>query len=80
MRTTLTLDDDVAALLLEVIRRERRTLKSVVNEALKRGILSREDKPLNKKYSTQPYDAGRLLAGDLTNIGELLCQIDEGIR
>ncbi|HHU09301.1 MAG TPA: ribbon-helix-helix protein, CopG family [Intrasporangiaceae bacterium] len=35
MRTTLTLDDDVARLIDETMRRERRTMKDVVNQALR---------------------------------------------
>lgn len=38
MRTTLTLDDDVARLLHDTVHRERRPLKQVVNDALRRGL------------------------------------------
>ena len=38
MRTTLTLDDDVARRIDEIVRRERRTMKDVVNNALRRGL------------------------------------------
>ena len=38
MRTTLTLDDDVARLLDDAVHRERRTMKDVVNDALRRGL------------------------------------------
>lgn len=38
MRTTLTLDDDVARLLDDAVHRERRPLKQVVNDALRRAL------------------------------------------
>ena len=38
MRTTLTLDPDVARLLQEATHRQRRPFKQVVNDALRRGM------------------------------------------
>ncbi len=38
MRTTLTLDPDVARLIQEEVHRRRATLKQVVNDALRRGL------------------------------------------
>ena len=38
MRTTLTLDDDLGRALREMARRRGRSFKSVVNEALRRGL------------------------------------------
>jgi hypothetical protein len=43
MRTTLTLDDDVAALLKRVLAGRRDGLKAVVNEALRQGLLPNVD-------------------------------------
>ena len=41
MRTTLTLDDDVAAKLKAEARRDGRALKEVVNDVLRRGLSAR---------------------------------------
>jgi hypothetical protein len=38
MRTTLTLDDDVARLLEDAVHRQRRPMKQVVNDALRQGL------------------------------------------
>ena len=38
MRTTLTIDDDVARLIDEAVHRERRPMKQVVNDALRRAL------------------------------------------
>jgi hypothetical protein len=42
MRTTLTLDDDVAAKLRELARRRRMPFKEVVNAVLRRGLVAQE--------------------------------------
>ena len=38
MRTTLTLDPDVARLIEDAVHRERRTMKGVINDALRRAL------------------------------------------
>lgn len=40
MRTTLTLDDDVHALLEQAARRERRPVREIVNDALRRALVT----------------------------------------
>jgi len=39
MRTTLTLEDDLAARLQERARREKTSFKQVVNDAIRRGLM-----------------------------------------
>ncbi len=39
MRTTLTLDPDVARLVEDAVHRERRPMKQVINDALRRALL-----------------------------------------
>jgi len=73
MRTTLTLDDDVAALLRRIRRREDRSLKDVVNDALRRGLQELDRPPKVRKRSyTQPHNCGRCLIGSIDNIAEVL--------
>ena len=38
MRTTLTLDDDVLRLIQDAVHRERRSMKEVVNDALRASL------------------------------------------
>lgn len=72
MRTTLTLDDDVAVR-LERLRRERDdSLKSVVNEVMRRGFdaLAREAaEPV--EYRIRPRSLGRARIG-IDSIGDAL--------
>lgn len=78
MRTTLTLDDDVAAL-LERARKSRKTnFKTIVNEALRQGLkeLTRPS-PRGTLYQTREADLGRCLVAGLDDISEALA-IAEG--
>lgn len=73
MRTTLTLDEDVAVL-VERVRKDRRTsLKAVVNEALRHG-LRQMTAPTSQRapFRTRTASLGRCLVGDLDNVSEVL--------
>jgi CTP:molybdopterin cytidylyltransferase MocA len=41
MRTTVTLDADVASMLEEAMHRERRPFKAIINDAIRRGLAPR---------------------------------------
>ena len=73
MRTALTLDDDVAAL-LERVRAERQAgLKDVVNDALRLGLRSLAGRPRRRAvYRTETVSLGRCLVGDLADVSEAL--------
>ena len=62
MRTTLTLDPDVAKLLEEEVHRQRKPFKQVVNQAIRRGLSPRTTRRPSKRYRVVPHDA-RLLPG-----------------
>jgi hypothetical protein len=71
-RTTLTLDDDVAAKLKAEARRRDRPFREVVNEALRRGLLQRPTKPI-QPFQAAVRDMGSVPAGlSLDNVAELL--------
>ncbi len=73
MRTTLTLDDDVAALLTRLQRSKRRPFKELVNEALRQGLKQITGKPKARKpYQTAAVDLGRCRFGSLDDIAEVL--------
>jgi hypothetical protein len=75
VRTTLTLDDDVAVR-LERLRRSGRTLKDVVNEALRAGLDALEEpKTRPRKQYTTPMDLGLRIPVD--DISEVLDLLDE---
>ncbi len=78
MRTTLSLDDDVAALLRRALSRRNEPLKKVVNEALREGLPKlMGPRPARKPYRTRPMKLGRCLVGSIDDIAEVLA-IGEG--
>ena len=77
MRTTLTLDDDVAAA-LERLRRSRRIgLKQLVNEALRRGLsdMGKRRGP-REPVRTRAVTLGRVRIASIDNIGEALAIVE----
>jgi hypothetical protein len=78
MRTTLTLDEDVAALLGRIRRTRKAGLKQIVNEALRQGLRQMTAPPAPRpQYRTQPASLGRCLIGSLDDVSEALA-IAEG--
>ena len=78
MRTTLTIDEDVAALLERVRKSKKASLRSVVNDALRQGLKEMARPPRRgKPYATRSAELGRCLLGNLDDISEAL-DIAEG--
>lgn len=80
MRTTLTLDPDVAALLRRVRHTRGSSFKAVVNDALRQGLrqmVTPSDPPV--QYRTPTADLGRCLVGSLDDVVEVLA-VAEGER
>jgi hypothetical protein len=77
MRTTLTLDDDVAVELKKLQRERNVGLKEAVNAALRAG-LQRLQQPSTPRppYRLQPISVGRLLIADLDNVAEVLALVE----
>jgi hypothetical protein len=78
MRTTLTLDDDVAAR-LERLRRDRdESLKDIVNDALRRGMDDLSRRPQQKEpFRTEAVDLGRLRLPSIDNVSEGLAAAED---
>jgi hypothetical protein len=77
VRTTLTLDDDVAAKLKAASRRAGRPFKEVVNETLRAGLSSRRVVAKRQAFKIAPRDLGDLRPGlSIDNIGELIEQVE----
>ena len=74
MRTTLTLDDDVAKLLSRIRKERDASFRQVVNEALRRGLQAPATKPA-KPYRMKTWNSGPPLM-NLDNIGEVLERLD----
>jgi Ribbon-helix-helix protein, copG family len=78
MRTTVTLDDDVAARLSRLQKAQKKSFKALLNEALREGLKQMTNSPpRRKKYQTPTVDLGRCLVGNLDDVAEVLA-IAEG--
>jgi hypothetical protein len=76
VRTTLTLDDDIAAKLQSEARRTGRPFKRVVNEALRASLL-RGARMTSVAFRVKPRDLGALRPGmSVDNVAELLEQLE----
>ncbi len=78
MRTTLTLDNDIAVIIERLRRTGHQSLKEIINRALREGLKHLEAKPMpTAPFRTETVSAGRCRIGDLTDIAEALA-IAEG--
>ncbi|HTT79435.1 MAG TPA: CopG family transcriptional regulator [Stellaceae bacterium] len=77
MRTTLTIEPDIAARLARLRKSRDSSLKALVNEALREGLrqLSLPKKPHRGPF-TQPVDLGQPLIGNVDCIGDLLARLE----
>jgi plasmid stability protein len=77
MRTTLTLDDDVAAKLRAESRRTGRPFKAIVNETLRSGLASRRVAAQRQAFKITARDLGDVKPGlCLDNVAELIEQAE----
>lgn len=76
MRTTLTLDDDVAALLKRVAAKHKGSFKEVVNQALRLGLTTVTAQPPRAAFHTTGFDLGPSLVGSLDNVEEVLARVE----
>jgi plasmid stability protein len=74
-RTTLTLEDDVAARLRQEAQRQGRSLKAVANDALRVGLRAPESKEA-PAFRMQTRDMGLRPGVDLDDIQGLLDRLD----
>ena len=73
MRTTLTIEDDVAKLLENVRRARNSSLKMVINQALRQGLRDMIKPPRREKaYETRSVRLGRCKLANLDDISEVI--------
>ena len=75
MRTTLTLDDDVAALLRRAVKNGAGSFKEVVNEALRRGLQAPRP-PARRRYRVPALQIGGALVSNLDDVHDVLAVAD----
>lgn len=75
MRTTLTLEPDVALKLKRRMAAKKLTLKAAVNQALRAG-LAVEDAPTRVPFRVVPHSFGFKPGIDLDKLGQLADQLE----
>jgi Arc/MetJ family transcription regulator len=71
MRTTITLDDDVASRVEQLQRSTQRTFKEVVNDLLRQGLDAKPPACAKRRYRSRSFRAEPLV-GNLDNVAEAL--------
>ena len=73
MRTTLTIDDDVAAQLERLLKTRETTFRELINDALRRGLkqMTTPVRPRGR-HRTKVVNLGRCLVGSLDNVADVL--------
>ncbi len=74
-RTTLTLDDDVAAGLKRAVRATGRPFRSVVNDALRAGLEAEASQP-PVPFTVTPFDLGLREGFEIDSISELIERLE----
>jgi hypothetical protein len=78
VRTTLTLDDDVAAMLERFRKARGGSFKDLVNEALREGLKRMTSPPKRRRpFQTGSVNLGRCLAGNVDNVAEVLAVAED---
>jgi hypothetical protein len=72
MRTTLTLDDDVAAALERRRRELNHSLKQEVNDLLRAGLVHLEQRLKAHRFRVEPLDIGKPLVDNFDDISAVL--------
>jgi hypothetical protein len=77
MRTTITLDEDVADKLQTEMRRRRSTnFKETLNDVLRRGLLVRRELAAAKPFKVRARKLGNKSGLNYDNVSELLEQLE----
>ena len=76
MRTTLTLDRDVADALAREMRRTGRGLKTIVNDVLRRGLRLAGKAPRPPRFEVRPHAFGVTPGIDLDRVNQLVDELE----
>lgn len=76
MRTTLTLDEDIARELQELSRRSGESFKEVMNEVLRRGLPGEKPAAQLPRFQVMPKACGFRTGVDLLRLNQLSDQIE----
>jgi hypothetical protein len=73
VRTTLTIDDDIAGLVQQEVRQTGESFKSTVNRLLRQGLLASREPTAAKPFVVTPFPLG---IGNCDKISELIEELE----
>ena len=76
MRTTLTIDDDIAVLVEQEVRRSGDSFKGTINRLLRRGLTAEDRNTKRKPFVVTPLFMGVRPGQNYDNIEALLEELD----
>ena len=76
MRTTITLDPDVAEVVKQSMRRTGKGLKAVVNDAIRRGLGSSGGRAAEKQFKVQAHAFGFRPGIDLDLMNQFVDELE----
>ena len=76
MRTTLTIDADVERLLQRELRRTNRSMKTVVNDALRAGLRSQGKPSRARRFKVEPHAFGFKPGVDVDRLNQLVDEME----
>jgi hypothetical protein len=76
MRTTLTLEKDVAAMIDRLRKTRRQSMKAIINEALREGLRSIAPGRRLAVFRTDAVDLGRCLVGNVDDVAETVASAE----
>ena len=76
MRTTVTLDPDVASRLKEHTRRHRISFKEALNTLVRRGLATQAPRPRHARFSVEPHAGGFRPGIDTDKLNQIGDQLD----
>ncbi len=75
MRTTLTLDPDVSRLIEDAVHRERRPMKQVVNDALRRALGPAQGP--RERFHVVPHESAIVPGVDVGRLDQLADELED---
>jgi hypothetical protein len=76
MRTTLTLEADLAKKLKNLAHKRGQSFKQTLNDVVRRGLASQAQDPQRARFTVEPHRGGFLPGIDLGKMNQLADQLD----
>ena len=76
MRTTLTLDPDLAKKLKDLAHRRGQSFKQTLNEVVRRGLAAPAQRTPGKRYTVEPHRGGFRPGIDRGKLNQLVDQLE----